>query len=209
MKRIYLSGPMTGIPDFNRPAFNTEAARLRALGYDVVNPAEINPTEAQLNWHECLRNDLSALLSCDTIAMLDGWMNSNGAHLEMHVAHRIGIKIVEAKDIGQASFNLVAHLHRQREFSERIFGPGTRLKGVLDHIRKELVEVEEKPDDVMEWIDIVLLALDGAWRSGHSPEKIAFALAEKQTRNEHRQWPDWRTSEPDKAIQHIRTGVAA
>jgi hypothetical protein len=41
MKKIYLSGPMTGLPDLNFPAFHAEAARLRALGYDVINPAEL------------------------------------------------------------------------------------------------------------------------------------------------------------------------
>lgn len=98
MKRVYLSGPMTGMPDWNFPAFNAEAARLRALGYDVVNPAEINP-DTTTHYNECLRHDLQALLTCDTIAMLDGWMDSNGAHLEMHIAHRVGIKVVEAKKI--------------------------------------------------------------------------------------------------------------
>lgn len=98
MKRIYLSGPMTGIPEHNFPAFNAEAARLRALGYDVVNPVDINPDTA-MPYNECLRNDLKALLDCDTIAMLDGWMDSNGAHLEMNVAHRVGIKVVEARMI--------------------------------------------------------------------------------------------------------------
>lgn len=39
MKRLYLSGPMTGKPALNFPAFHAEAARLLALGYEVVNPA--------------------------------------------------------------------------------------------------------------------------------------------------------------------------
>lgn len=101
-------------------------------------------------------------------------------------------------------FDLVAHLHRQREFSERTFGPGTRTAGVLDHIRKELNEIEAKPDDVSEWVDVILLALDGAWRAGFSPEQIARAIAAKQERNESRKWPDWRTADPEKAIEHVR-----
>ncbi len=102
------------------------------------------------------------------------------------------------------TFDLVAHLHRQREFSVRTFGPGERVEGVVDHIRRELVEVEARPSDLTEWIDIVLLALDGAHRQGYSPEKIASALADKQNTNESRVWPDWRTAEPGKAIEHIR-----
>lgn len=101
--------------------------------------------------------------------------------------------------------NLVGHLYRQRSFSEKTFGPGARTKGVLDHLRKELQEIEKKPQDLSEWIDVVLLALDGAWRAGHSPEEIAKALAAKQKKNEQRKWPDWRTQSPDKAIEHDRS----
>lgn len=101
-------------------------------------------------------------------------------------------------------FDLVAHLHRQREFSLRTFGPGERAAGVLDHIRKELVEIEADPKDIIEWVDVILLALDGAWRSGHTPEEIAQAITDKPSRNEARQWPDWRTAEPGMAIEHVR-----
>jgi hypothetical protein len=100
--------------------------------------------------------------------------------------------------------NLVKHLHRQREFSERTFGPGERTEGVLAHLRKELVEVEAKPHDVTEWVDVVLLALDGAWRHGFTPEEIATAILAKQTENEGRDWPDWRTAPKDGPIEHVR-----
>lgn len=98
MKRIYISGPMTGLPLLNFPAFNIESARLRTLGYEVVNPADIN-TDPDTGWHECLRNDLKALLDCDTLVLLDGWQKSAGAHLEMHVAHRVGLTILIASEV--------------------------------------------------------------------------------------------------------------
>jgi hypothetical protein len=103
------------------------------------------------------------------------------------------------------TFDLNAHLHRQREFSLRTFGPGKRTQGVLDHIRKECVEVEQAPTDLKEWVDLILLSLDGAHRAGHSPESICAAIENVQTRNEGRTWPDWRTQSPDKAIEHVRT----
>ena len=103
------------------------------------------------------------------------------------------------------TMDFIAHLHRQRAFSARTFGPGARTAGVLDHIRKELREIEAKPDDLSEWIDVVLLACDGAWRAGHTPEQIAEALAAKLAHNETREWPDWRTADPDRAIEHVRT----
>jgi hypothetical protein len=102
------------------------------------------------------------------------------------------------------TFDLVAHLERQRQFSFQTFGPGVRTKGVIDHIRKELIEIEAAPHDLNEWIDVILLACDGAWRAGHTPEAIAKALAAKLVRNEARTWPDWRTADPDKAIEHQR-----
>src|SRR3954468_5539976 len=96
------------------------------------------------------------------------------------------------------------HLRRQREFSERTFGPGARTDGVLDHIRKELREIEADPLDLGEWVDVVILALDGAWRAGHSPEEIIRAIKDKQERNEERIWPYWRTAPEGQAIEHRR-----
>jgi dATP/dGTP pyrophosphohydrolase len=100
--------------------------------------------------------------------------------------------------------NLIAHLYRQRAFSRATFGPGMRTGGVCDHIRKELREIEADPTHVGEWIDVVLLALDGAWRVGASPEEIAAAIEAKQSLNETRDWPDWRTQHTDRAIEHVR-----
>lgn len=97
-----------------------------------------------------------------------------------------------------------AFVARKREFSERTFGPHQTPLGVVDHIRKELLEVEASPCDLAEWADVVLLALDGAWRAGHEPQEILDAIVAKQARNEARSWPDWRTVNPDKAIEHER-----
>ncbi|HEY3432518.1 MAG TPA: DUF4406 domain-containing protein [Rhodocyclaceae bacterium] len=98
MKRIYISGPMSGLPEHNFPAFHAEAARLRDLGYEVVNPAEIQVPEGA-DWHACLRLDLKELLDCDGLVLIDGWEDSNGAHLEMHLAHRVGIKVKIAREV--------------------------------------------------------------------------------------------------------------
>lgn len=101
-------------------------------------------------------------------------------------------------------FDLFEHLERQRAFSEKTFGPGQRTKGVLDHIRKEMIEIEDNPTDLEEWIDVILLAFDGAWRAGGSSEQIIETLAKKQNKNENRNWPDWKESDPDKAITHVK-----
>jgi hypothetical protein len=97
-----------------------------------------------------------------------------------------------------------AHIARHAEWSERTFGPGRRTAGVSDHIRKELKEIAADPDDLEEWVDVIILGLDGAWRTGASPQEIVDAIVAKQAKNERRSWPDWRTVPSDKAIEHVR-----
>lgn len=103
------------------------------------------------------------------------------------------------------AFDFEAHLARQREFSDRTFGPGRRVAAICDHTRKELLEVEESCGDLSEWVDVVILGLDGAWRSGASPSQIIDAIVKKQAKNEARKWPDWRSAPADLAIEHDRS----
>lgn len=98
---------------------------------------------------------------------------------------------------------IVRHMERQRTWSLRTFGHGHRVNGILEHIAKEIAEVMRDPTDIMEWVDIVLLALDGAWRAGYSPTQIAHAIDRKQTINEARDWPDWRLNDGH-AIEHLK-----
>lgn len=106
-------------------------------------------------------------------------------------------------------FDLEGHLIRQRLWSESTFGPGDRTEGVCDHIRKELVEVQSDAaagvPTLPEWVDVIILAFDGAWRSGANPREIINAIVAKQTKNEGRKWPDWRTADRGKAIEHDRS----
>lgn len=113
--------------------------------------------------------------------------------------------------------DLNEHLKRQMAFSRATYGPGERTSGVVDHIRKELVEVEESGGEPEEWVDVVILALDGLWRSLEARDaawnglsKIACGLIyTKQGRNEQRDWPDWRSAPKDKAIEHVRSAKPA
>ena len=66
-------------------------------------------------------------------------------------------------------FDLQQHLVRQMVFSRATFGPGERTKGVIDHIRKELIEIEQADDRAEEWVDVVILALDVAQHRGRDP----------------------------------------
>lgn len=111
--------------------------------------------------------------------------------------------------------DLEQHLIRQMAFSHATFGPGERTAGVSDHIRKELIEVEQSDGSADEWVDVVILALDGLTRrlafiggDRSDPARVAEMavkmIVDKQTRNEARAWPDWRTAPAGKAIEHVR-----
>jgi hypothetical protein len=112
-QRIYLAGPMTGLPEHNFPAFHAEAARLRGLGYHVENPAEHGVIDG-FEWADYLRLDLQKLLTCEAIALLPGWVDSRGALLERHVAFQLGMPIFDAVAITSApTISLAQHENNQ------------------------------------------------------------------------------------------------
>lgn len=83
---VYLSGPMTGKPDWGRAAFNAAEEKYRRLGYKVLNPA-ILPTD--LRPEAYMPICLAMLREADMIVMLEGWENSQGARMEaMYAAYR-------------------------------------------------------------------------------------------------------------------------
>lgn len=96
--RIYLTGPMTGITQLNFPRFNAEAARLRELGFTVINPAEIN-ADTSRSWRDCMRADIRELVTCDAIALLPGWERSRGASLEHHIATALNLWIFTVDEL--------------------------------------------------------------------------------------------------------------
>jgi hypothetical protein len=99
VKKIYLSGPMSGIPDHNRTAFLAVATDLRSKGYEVVSPPELDGTADDIGWEACLKRDLSEMLRCDSLVVLPGWRDSKGATLETEVAQRLGMPIYDAKTL--------------------------------------------------------------------------------------------------------------
>ena len=67
---------------------------------------------------------------------------------------------------------LLKILHEQKKISLSAFGPKPRLLGVHDHLKKEIEELYRNPKDRMEWADCFLLCIDGAMRSGWTPERF-------------------------------------
>ena len=103
--KLYLAGPMSGIPQFNYPAFDTAAEELREQGYEVVNPAEMDGEEVREaalestdgifvggmvggdTWGEMLARDVQMVADeVDGVALLPFWGSSRGARLEVFTA---------------------------------------------------------------------------------------------------------------------------
>lgn len=115
--RIYLSGPMTGLPDYNYPAFNQVAADLRAKGYTVENPAE-NPKPTSDAWSDWMRLAIKQMMDCDCVVMLSGWQASKGAMVEVRLAIDLGLTVSPL-----AEFLNLSHINKAKPKS------GIQLKG--------------------------------------------------------------------------------
>ena len=95
--RLYLAGPMTGQPEWGRPAFAAAAAQLRAAGHRVTNPGEL-PLDLARPWEDYLAETLWLILECQAVALLDGWEHSRGARLEVAWARRLGKPVAPVAD---------------------------------------------------------------------------------------------------------------
>lgn len=109
--KLYIAGPITGMKDWNFPAFFEAEAELENLGYSVINPVRSdgntveealatvgtleNPTE---KWEFYLRRDLKQLLNCAGIVLLPGWQKSKGARLEVHIAKQLKMSLFILRD---------------------------------------------------------------------------------------------------------------
>lgn len=92
-KRLYLSGPMSGLPNLNHPAFHAEASRLRSEGYFVINPAELDLDEGA-TWEDYMRANVVQMIStCNAIHLLPGWSKSPGATTEHTIAKLFGFEV--------------------------------------------------------------------------------------------------------------------
>lgn len=103
---------------------------------------------------------------------------------------------------GYAQPFIEAYVARQRTWSDITFGPGRRTVGLCEHIKKELAEIQADPDDVREWIDVIILAMDGYWRHGGKPEELAEMLEAKQRVNFERNWGPMKPE--DQPMEHLK-----
>jgi hypothetical protein len=90
--KVYIAGPMTGLPDFNFPAFHAAAVKLRALGFEVENPAE-NAEPPCKSWLGYMRMAVAQVAKVDALVLLPGWEDSRGARVEFNLAVGLGLHV--------------------------------------------------------------------------------------------------------------------
>lgn len=104
---IYISGKMSGVPDYNKDKFARAELALRKRGHRVVNPhslsdmvfARLRGIGIEPNKYDFMRADISALAQCDAILMLDDWRDSWGARRERFIAGLVfGMKVYYTVD---------------------------------------------------------------------------------------------------------------
>lgn len=93
------------------------------------------------------------------------------------------------------------YLKKQIKWSKKAFGTSKRTVGITKHINKEVDEVLAKPDDLSEWIDIIILAMDGYWRHGGTSSSLMKDLRNKLKINMSRVYPKVSDDEPS---QHVK-----
>lgn len=109
--KVYIAGPISGVPDYNVVAFASMADKLRKAGFEVVNPhetcreivAQHEGTDKEL-WVKCMKADIKQLMDCDYITLLPGWERSKGCRIEIALCKELGLE--ELKN----STELVVHL---------------------------------------------------------------------------------------------------
>lgn len=104
--KLYIAGPMTGLPDSNFPLFLETARRLRAAGFDVACPAEGVPDSDRAQaqdegdqhqngdlYRGFMRRGISTVMECDGVCTLTGWQHSKGATAELTVADVLKLEV--------------------------------------------------------------------------------------------------------------------
>lgn len=111
-----------------------------------------------------------------------------GKKIDLLVARSEDVPARRASRAGDSN-SLESFLMVQRHWSAKTFGLGAgRWKGIVAHVEKELREIEQDHLDLDEWIDVIILGFDGAWRTGASNHAIITALFAKQAKNRRRRW---------------------
>ncbi|WP_417669474.1 DUF4406 domain-containing protein [Pseudoalteromonas tetraodonis] len=91
MKKIYIAGPMTGLPNFNREAFNTMAEVILRNGNIPLNPATL---PAGLEQNEYMDICFAMVRAAEQVVFLSGWGESEGAQAEYAYSKKLGLELL-------------------------------------------------------------------------------------------------------------------
>lgn len=96
--RYYLAGKMTGLPNYGYDRFAEVAAKLRAAGFKIASPHEIDYDETQYPrgtrpYKDYMKGGVDLLFECDGIILMEGWEDSTGAPIELSIAEACGYDI--------------------------------------------------------------------------------------------------------------------
>ena len=94
-KKVFISGPMTGYPEYNKTAFKEKENELTKKGYSVVNPWKDWLVESDATWEHCMYLALEELIECDYIVYLEGSEKSRGSIVERRFANKLGIELLK------------------------------------------------------------------------------------------------------------------
>lgn len=131
-RKIYLSGPMTGIPEHNYPAFRATAERLRILGWNVVDPSRNFGGRRDLPREIYMRHDFRLLTGCDALAQMCGWEKSRGALGEYYVAQEMGLNVYDAAGALQLNTPLAKIVLNENHWAEDSGDP----ESILDEAKR-------------------------------------------------------------------------
>lgn len=87
MKKCYISGPISGTEDY-KERFAAAEQQVRALGMQPVNPVTLMHDHDK-KWSSYMRVALLAMLDCQAIYFLDGWLQSEWANIEFNLAQEL------------------------------------------------------------------------------------------------------------------------
>lgn len=121
LKKVYISGPMTGIPDYNRSEFKKAEDKFTQMNFEVINPHNLF-TKEELDeifskvkskeiteedaWGIFMKRDIEHLMKCDFVAILPYWETSRGANLELANAKAVKMPIINADTLQEMTTNI-------------------------------------------------------------------------------------------------------
>ncbi|MQB55041.1 DUF4406 domain-containing protein [Rahnella sp. RcJ3] len=93
--KVYIAGPMTGLPHFNRPAFKRAAINLSFEKHVPLNPAILPDGLTEADY---MAIGLTMLQRAEAIYLLTGWQFSAGARAEHALALKLGLEVIEQRE---------------------------------------------------------------------------------------------------------------